>query len=508
MTATEVAAGAGTDFPLDTLRLVREVFGALNAQGVRYCQWKSTTSLPVALAGRTDLDLLVDRADAGRFTVAIRDAGFKPFISHPSRRFVGVEDWLGHDAESGRLVHLHVYYRLILGEDHVKNHVLPIERQVLDDAIPRLGVRVPAPATELTILVIRALLKYRRTDAAKDALRLGRRGGIPPALREEVADLAGQVSPDELRAAAARLVPAMPPEIFPEFVETLRANHRDARTLLRLRAATRAALRPFERLPARTALAISLGARLQRAPLLRSVLRPRSKADQRRKSSAVGGLTVAIIGPDGSGKSTVIDEIVRWLGWRLSLRVSYLGTARPSRPTAAVQFTSRLARRVSGRLPTLAGIANLVTAVRYLAEARDRAGRVREGRRLAANGALVLFDRYPLEWVRLANRPVDGPRVAELGDGAQRGLLDGLRRREEAIYARIPPPDLVILLTVDPATALARKPSVKPETISAKAQAVVEAASRASADGVVVVDATRPLEDVVGAVEAEIWKRL
>jgi thymidylate kinase len=66
----------------------------------------------------------------------------------------------------------------------------------------------------------------------------------------------------------------------------------------------------------------------------------------------------------------------------------------------------------------------------------------------------------------------------------------------------------VILLTVDPATALARKPSVKPETISAKAQAVVEAASRASADGVVVVDATRPLEDVVGAVEAEIWKRL
>jgi thymidylate kinase len=511
-------ASTGDDergFPDGTLGLVRRVFSALNEGGVRYCHWKSTTALPLALAGRTDLDLLVDRAHAAPFTAAVRGAGFKPFVSHPSRRYVGVEDWLGHDADSGRLVHLHVYYRLVLGEDHVKNHVLPIEGAVLDEAVTRHGLKVPAPAVELTILIVRALLKYRRTDAAKDMLRLGRRGGLPPSLRAEVADLARRVSASELRATAHRLLPAVAPEIFTDFLEVIGTNPRDARALLRLRGAARRQLRPFERLPWRTALAMSAAARLQRAPGLRWILRPRSKADLRRKSSAAGGLTVAIVGADGAGKSTVTDEVVKWVGWRLSLRVAYLGTARPAPRTAAAQALSRAARRAAGRwrFPgpgsgALSALANLVTALRYVAEARDRADRVREGRRLAANGTLVLFDRFPLEWVRLQARPVDGPRIAELGPATERGVLGALRRREERLYAGIGAPDLVVLLAIPPDVALARKPSARPEKIEEKARAVLDAADQANGDGVVAIDATQPLDEVVRAVEEEIWRRL
>ncbi len=224
---------------------------------------------------------------------------------------------------------------------------------------------------------------------------------------------------------------------------------------------------------------------------------------------------MALIGPDGAGKTTVIDEVVRWLGWRLSLRVSYLGTARPSTSTAMIQALSRVVRRLASRAtpasgPTsgsLSASSNLIAALRYLAEARDRERRAREGRRLAANGALVLFDRYPLPWVRLPARPVDGPRIAELGD-PRRGPLAALRRREEMIYAGIPSPDLVILLTVDPAVALARKGSVNPDGIAAKARAVQDAAALASGDGVVAIDASQSLSEVVRAVEAEIWRRL
>jgi len=507
---------AARDFPEETLSLVRAAFTALNRDDIRYCHWKSTSGLPIGLAGRTDLDLLVDRADAARFTATVREAGFKPFISHSSRRFIGVEDWLGHDTESGRLVHLHVYYRLVLGEDHVKNHVLPIEAAMLDDVVLRHGVKVPVPASELTILTVRALLKYRRTDALKDALRLGRRGGVPPNVRHEVADLSARVSTDELQQAARHLLPTVPAAVFTDFVEVLGSDHRDAGALLRLRGATRRGLKGFERLPPSQAMAISLGARLQRAPVLRRVLRPRTKADLRRKSSAAGGLTVALIGPDGAGKSTVIDEIVRWLGWRLSLRVSYLGTARPSTSTAAFQAASRLARRIANGLRpgpgsashSLSWAANLAAALRYLAEARDRESRAREGRRLASNGALVLFDRYPLSWVRLSTRPVDGPRIAELGVPVRGGVLAAMRRREEAIYRRIPSPDLVILLTLDPAVALARKESANPDGIAAKAGAVLEAARSAAGDGVVAIDASQPLDEVVRAVESEIWRRL
>jgi thymidylate kinase len=102
---------------------------------------------------------------------------------------------------------------------------------------------------------------------------------------------------------------------------------------------------------------------------------------------------------------------------------------------------------------------------------------------------------------------VDGPRIAELSD-RRGGLLAALRRREEAIYARIPSPDLVILLTIEPAVALERKRNAKPDAIAAKARAVLDAAGRASGDGVVAIDASRPLAEVVRTVEAEIWQRL
>jgi hypothetical protein len=177
---------------------------------------------------------------------------------------------------------------------------------------------------------------------------------------------------------------------------------------------------------------------------------------------------------------------------------------------------SRYARRADrrrlagdGRASTPLGqAARLLAAVRYLAEARDRVSRAREGRRLAANGTLVLFDRYPLPWVRLANRPVDGPRIAELHDGRSGGLLGLLQRREEAVYAAMPAPDLVILLSIEPEVALARKGDQDRTTIVAKARAVQEAARGAPRDGVVVVDASQPLDAVVSQVEAAIWQRL
>jgi Rad3-related DNA helicase len=56
--------------------------------------------------------------------------------------------------------------------------------------------------------------------------------------------------------------------------------------------------------------------------------------------------------------------------------------------------------------------------------------------------------------------------------------------------------------------ALARKPSARPGTIEDKARAVLEAARQATGGGVVVVDASRPLDEVVRAVEDEIWRRL
>jgi hypothetical protein len=60
----KVAGTQGARLP--ALRVLASLFDELNAQGIRYCHWKSTHGLPKPLGGATDLDLLVDRAHSRR----------------------------------------------------------------------------------------------------------------------------------------------------------------------------------------------------------------------------------------------------------------------------------------------------------------------------------------------------------------------------------------------------------------------------------------------------------
>ena len=492
------------------LPIIAALLAGLHGRGIRYCHWKSTPSIGVALQGRTDLDLLVDRRHATAFGVTIREIGFKPFISSQARRFPGVEDHIGHDEASGRLVHLHVYYQLILGEEHIKNHRLPLEDAFLDGSRELGGIRIPPPALELTVLGLRVLLKYRDADALKDLLGLGRRGGIPPDARRELTALRQRVSDEELRATMARHLPSVDPGLVPSLFTVISHNPRDAVALRGLRTAARRGLRPYERMPRRQAALRYARARLARLWPVRGLLRAASRSDLRRKAPLGGGITIAFVGPDGAGKSTVIEAMREWLAWRVNLRIEYLGSAKPSRSTRVLRVAARAARATArgvGDVVPVRGLADQLMAMRYLGDARDRAERARHGRAMAAQGAVVIFDRFPLPGVRVGRRMMDGPRIPTLPGWESRGSLRRLAAREAAIYAAIPPPDHLIWLSIDPSVALSRKPEHDPASVLAKAEAL-ESADLAQIAPVTRIDAAKSLDEVLDEVKRAIWELL
>lgn len=499
-------------FPQDAIGALADLLDDLSEEGVRYCQWKSNEHLGAALAGRTDLDLLVDPDHAAPFGALVARHGLKRLAPAPERRYPGMEHFLGFDAPSGRLFHLHVHYQLVLGEKDVKNHRIPLEREFLDSTLELDGVPVPRPELELGVLSVRALLKYRNRDAVKDVLKI-RTPGLSGPIRAELDWLLRRTTVEDVRSAMREAGGVVPPDLVGEFLETFERDPRAGATLFALRTRLRRRLAGLQRQGRFHAglrhRGVTIRRRLRREPP------PRMTPER-------GGTTIAIVGADGSGKSTITGELSRWLSWKLDVRAYYLGSKSPSRRSRWSYVAFRALRRghrtVSGSLGvdspvarSLGSARDVALALHYLAIGDDRTRRYREGRSDADAGRIVFFDRFPLTALsrRDDHRLLDGPRIAVVLDGAKGPLIRRMAAAEETTYRRFGVPDHLIVLLVSPHVSAERKPDHAPEILAAKGRAAQELAAiaEASAEGIdlIRVDADRPLDEVLAEVKERVW---
>ena len=181
------------------------------------------------------------------------------------------------------------------------------------------------------------------------------------------------------------------------------------------------------------------------------------------KQFASGGRLIAFVGPEATGKSTLVKETVSWLGQAFDVSSAHLGkppstwlTFLPNLalpllrclvPQHRISMTARDAGRSNSRG------ASLLVGLRAVLIAWDRRALVTKLRRRSANGGIVVCDRYP----STIPGAMDSPRLeVPFGTGWQSKLLGFLAKLESHIYCRIPPPDLVIRLTVPVEVAIAR----------------------------------------------------
>ncbi len=498
--------------PLD---LLISLFEELDREGVRYCHWKSTGSLTRALSGQTDLDLLVDRMHAVRFREILLRNDFKVFVSDARRQYPAVEDYLGFDRRAGALVHLHVHYRMILGEQFVKNYVLPLESAFLTNTRMLHGVKVPTPELEIIVLALRSLLKYRDRDVLHDVLGLRGRGGMPASVRKEVDDLLAETTLERIKLALERDFEFISPDLVLGFLGAIHRLPIDGAALYRLRGRVRKALAPFQRQSRwRAALQYYQANFVQGLPV--KWLRQHFLTD-RHKRPVAGGMQLAFIGADGAGKSTSVKHIAKWLSWRVNVHMYYMGTTHPSWTTrtlkslsSRVHWVPRASRRLLGPNNRITSAAEagekLLSDLRFLAEGQDRYRRYLAGQREAAQGAVVIYDRYPFPDIPVNGHGMDGPRISVRKELPGASLSRRLARAEEQVYQRIRPPDRIVVMCVSPEVSQARKPEHRLELIQAKSRAIAQV-SRDHLN-VIEIDAEQPLEQVLLQIKTAIWSWL
>src|SRR5947209_4682009 len=93
--------------------LLADLAGRLHREAVRYCHWKGNFDVRRVSSGEGDADLLVHRADVARFEAVLAALGFKRAIDPLRPCTPSVAHFYAPDPDTGALIHLHVYYRLV-----------------------------------------------------------------------------------------------------------------------------------------------------------------------------------------------------------------------------------------------------------------------------------------------------------------------------------------------------------------------------------------------------------
>lgn len=491
------------------LGVIRLLLRSLHQAEVLYCHWKSNEHLSASMQGLTDLDVLVDRRHHDRMQLALADAGFRPFRATALAGYPAVEDHLAIDEATGRLVHLHLHYRLTLGQKHLKGYRLPWEADILATRrrADEYDIQVVSPEAELLLLVVRDALKRRlRTGVAA---RIGVRSKKDDFGRE-FAWLAERADHETVVSLGRRLIG---PEVEGPLTGLIngRARNEDRRIFAR---AVRPALRKCQTYGSVTAAILAFAREI--VWMVGGLSRKKFHWPvPLRRVTPRGGIVVAFLGSDGSGKSSLSADAVSWLGGKLDVVPIYFGSG--DGPGSLLRLPMQLTRRVlqrggiggssgsgnqAGWRGSLRTVALVPWALSLSLEKRTKHQRMIRARN---RGLVVICDRYPQDQTKGFN---DGLLLSKLSTSRWR-VLRALASWEAHPYseAHWHPPDLVIKLLASPHVALSRRPDMSIHEIERRIGAVRDMNFPATTS-VVEIDADRPLEDVVRAVRRLIWQAL
>jgi thymidylate kinase len=356
-----------------------------------------------------------------------------------------VEHYYALDEESGVLVHVHAYFRVITGESLTKNYRLPIEEMLFQNTREVDSVRVPTKSAELLVFTLRMMLKH---TSAMELVLLAR---YWKKVQQEVEWLLESDSTDETLSFVKCWLPLLDTDLFSDCITALKSRAPLFRRI-RLSHQLRSQLSPYARHS-------SIRAWLSGAQKFTTMLFRRLTRSHKGMLLQAGGAVIAFVGSEATGKSTLLAEMSDWLGEHFAVKEIHAGkpkstllslvpnlvvpALRAMLPTyrsthVETQYVSQEPSKKSQQdYPLIFGIRSVLLAY-------DRRSLLTRAFSQAANGTIVLCDRYPSS----VSGALDSPQLSHLPVSPNRySVRRWLASVEARLYREIPPADLVIYLS-------------------------------------------------------------
>lgn len=494
-TQTRDLSGLVGCVPGEPTSLVNQLAKHIREQAITCCLWKGTFDLGKTLRGEKDVDLLVSRADRNRLLGVLRQLNFKQAESHQVVSLPGCSNHFGYDAPSGGFLHVHLHDTIICGRPLENLYRLPWEEEYLATSQPGTVLPIPTPEFELIVFCLRMALAP--VNASISRWKFFRPLNMTLRRQQEFDYLYSRIDRTVLYEHLERHCPAIIP-IFEEFSDGLACGHVPRRLHIQMKRHLR---RFYVRRGCRSWWN-RLSFRIRRAVEIRLLCRLPDK-----QRFVAGGLIVAFVGGDGSGKTTNINLVLRWLRKYFDVQTFHLGRPRRSVVTQVIRGMLKIGRGALRVLQSLGFQSSTESSLSPLwwhyCVARDRNYLCRRARRMAAQGLIVVCDRWPLPNVM----SMDGPQIRRSTDEAQtRKFFSWLADREERYYRSFCEPDCQIVLKLDPEIAQQRKPEEDAEFVFARGSEVHNV--RWEETTAQVIDAGLPLDRVQAKVKECVWNSL
>lgn len=504
------------------LEIANKLFSRWNSEGIIYCHFKSNQHLHAGLNGDTDLDILINDKDKEKCGKILLDLKFKQFEPVTIGRYPGVSNWYGFDKERGKFIHVHLHYQLATGKGLVKDYVIPWTSAILNNSIldQSSGVMICDPNYEYVLLCTRIIVKRKLRD---NILSIGRKAFIHTSVKIELDYLRKLIDKEKVKSIISQLYSRDNALVI--YNKMLIIDSLIFKDYLVLSKIIRKELTNSRRYTGIHASILSFYYRMSRSINTKvnhycKTLLPVKKRSTKR------GISIAFVGIDGSGKSTVSKEIGHWLNSEFDTIKFYAGAGSGSKNpfvTLALRFYSTT-RTQANRSNDLVSIERktknlrvikdilkktkqLVGAIVYYKILKDNVRKICLANKYCIEGGFCIMDRFPQNSI---TNDHDGPKIIRYIEDNPLKIVKKLAYIEKELFEKIennlPKFDLLFRMNVSPEEALKRKMEDKLEILELRAKSLRTICF--SANSIIDVNADNSLQEVLLFVKEKIWEAL